>query len=77
MHTCTCTTLPLLPSPCNAAVSIETGMQSAAMGYALSTKHFADVLVAVPSSISIVFMVWIGAALAVAWRMMPIKQADA
>ncbi len=55
------------------AVSIETGMQSAAMGYALSTKHFADVLVAVPSSVSIVFMVWIGAALAVVWRMMPIK----
>ncbi|KAI3428717.1 hypothetical protein D9Q98_007541 [Chlorella vulgaris] len=54
-------------------VSIETGMQSAAMGYALSTKHFADVLVAVPSSVSIVFMVWIGAALAVVWRMMPIK----
>jgi hypothetical protein len=60
--------LPFLP-----AVSIETGMQSAAMGYALSTKHFADVLVAVPSSVSIVFMVWIGAALAVVWRMMPIK----
>lgn len=49
-------------SPCGArdtitAVSIETGMQSAAMGYALSSKHFADVLVAVPSSVSIVFMV--------------------
>lgn len=95
-------------------------MQSAAMGYALSTKHFADVLVAVPSSVSIVFMVrslsafpgevaggvsgaggmaacssmsstaqlaprrpppihphclqvWLGAALAVVWRMIPIK----
>lgn len=54
-------------------VSIETGMQSAAMGYALSSKHFADVLVAVPSSVSIVFMVWLGAALAVVWRMIPIK----
>jgi BASS family bile acid:Na+ symporter len=54
-------------------VSIETGMQSAAMGYALSTKHFADILVAVPSSVSILVMVWIGAALAVVWRMMPIK----
>ena len=41
----------------SAAVSIETGMQSAAMGYALSTKHYAAVLVAVPSSVSIVFMV--------------------
>lgn len=57
-------------------VSIETGMQSAAMGYALSTKHFADVLVAVPSSVSIVFMVWLGAALAVVWRMMPIKDGN-
>ena len=48
-----------LPHPAvyAAAVSIETGMQSAAMGYALSTKHFANVLVAVPSSVSIVFMV--------------------
>ena len=42
------------------------------MGYALSTKHFADVLVAVPSSISIVFMVWLGALLAAAWRLIPI-----
>ncbi|KFM23779.1 putative sodium-dependent transporter YocS [Auxenochlorella protothecoides] len=54
-------------------VSIETGMQSAAMGYALSTKHFADVLVAMPSAVSILFMVWIGAALAVVWRLVPIK----
>eukprot|EP00887_Chlorella_sp_A99_P007823 scaffold20.g7823.t1 len=53
-------------------VSIESGMQSAAMGYALSTKHFSDILVAVPSSISIVVMVWMGAALAAAWRMIPI-----
>jgi bile acid:Na+ symporter, BASS family len=29
-------------------VSIETGMQSAAMGYALAVKHFSDVMVAVP-----------------------------
>lgn len=56
------------------AVSIETGAQSAAMGYALSTKHFGDIMVAVPSSVSIVVMVWIGAALAVAWRMTPIKE---
>lgn len=54
-------------------VSIETGMQSAAMGYALSCKHFSDVLVAVPSSVSIVFMVWMGSALAVAWRLAPIR----
>jgi hypothetical protein len=44
------------------------------MGYALSTKHFGDIMVAVPSSVSIVVMVWIGAALAVAWRMTPIKE---
>ncbi|GAB4815674.1 hypothetical protein N2152v2_002720 [Parachlorella kessleri] len=54
-------------------VSIETGMQSAAMGFALSTHHFKDVLVAVPSAVSIVFMVWMGAALAVVWRLIPIK----
>lgn len=54
-------------------VSIETGMQSAAMGYALSTRNFADIMVAVPSSVSIVVMVWMGAALASVWRMMPIK----
>lgn len=53
-------------------VSIETGMQSAAMGFALSRAHFSDVLVAVPSAVSIVFMVWMGAALAVAWRMVPV-----
>jgi BASS family bile acid:Na+ symporter len=58
-------------------VSIETGMQSAAMGYALSTKHFADIMVAVPSSVSIVVMVWMGAALAAAWRMMPTKEKSA
>lgn len=54
-------------------VSIETGMQSAAMGYALSVKHFSDIMVAVPSSVSIVVMVWMGAALAAAWRTMPVK----
>ncbi|EFN55282.1 hypothetical protein CHLNCDRAFT_134211 [Chlorella variabilis] len=54
-------------------VSLETGLQSAALGYTLSTKHFADVLVAVPSSVSIVFMVWLGAALAVVWRLIPLK----
>ena len=57
-------------------VSIETGMQSAAMGYALSTKHFADVMVAVPSSVSIVVMVWMGAGLAAVWRTMPIKEEE-
>lgn len=52
-------------------VSIETGMQSAAMGYALTTKHFSDILVAVPSAVSVCVMVWIGAALAAAWRVSP------
>lgn len=55
-------------------VSIETGMQSAAMAYALSTKHFADIMVAVPASVSIVIMVWMGAALASIWRTMPPRQ---
>ena len=50
-------------------VSIETGMQSAALAYGLSVKHFAsDVMVAVPASVSIVIMVWMGAALAAFWR---------
>jgi len=50
-------------------VSIETGMQSAALAYGLSVKHFAsDVMVAVPASVSIVIMVWMGAGLAAYWR---------
>ena len=50
-------------------VSIETGMQSAALAYGLSVKHFAsDVMVAVPASVSIVIMVWMGAGLAAFWR---------
>jgi hypothetical protein len=51
------------------------GMQSAGMGYALSRQHFSDVLVAVPSSVSIVVMVWLGAALASVWRLMPLEEA--
>ena len=50
-------------------VSIETGMQSAALGFALSSKHFGDVATTVPSAVSINFMVWIGAFLAVFWRL--------
>jgi BASS family bile acid:Na+ symporter len=50
-------------------VSIETGMQSAALAYGLSVKHFSDALVSVPASVSIVIMVWMGAALAAFWRM--------
>lgn len=58
-------------------VSIETGMQSAAMGFALSRQHFADVMVAVPSSVSIVCMVWLGAALAAVWRAFPPREGAA
>lgn len=53
-------------------ISMQTGMQSAAIGYALSTAHFSDPLVAVPSGISIALMVWVGATLAVIWRQFPI-----
>jgi len=49
-------------------VSIETGMQSAALGFLLAQKHFADPLVAVPSAVSVVFMAVGGSALAVFWR---------
>ena len=62
------------PESTSRTVSIETGMQSAAMAYALSTKHFSDILVAVPASVSIVVMVWMGAALAAVWRMMPVEE---
>ena len=47
------------------------------MGYALSTKHFADILVAMPSAVSIVVMVWLGAALAAANRLTATKKMNA
>eukprot|EP01023_Acetabularia_acetabulum_P019459 TRINITY_DN1991_c0_g2_i1.p1 TRINITY_DN1991_c0_g2~~TRINITY_DN1991_c0_g2_i1.p1 ORF type:complete len:388 (-),score=70.32 TRINITY_DN1991_c0_g2_i1:926-2089(-) len=52
-------------------VSIETGMQSAALGFVLAQKHFTDPLVAVPSAVSVVFMAVGGSALAVYWRGKP------
>eukprot|EP01026_Neomeris_dumetosa_P033988 TRINITY_DN2728_c0_g1_i2.p2 TRINITY_DN2728_c0_g1~~TRINITY_DN2728_c0_g1_i2.p2 ORF type:complete len:397 (+),score=56.03 TRINITY_DN2728_c0_g1_i2:104-1294(+) len=52
-------------------VSIETGMQSAALGFVLAQKHFTDPLVAVPSAVSVVFMAIGGSALAVYWRGQP------
>jgi BASS family bile acid:Na+ symporter len=55
-------------------VSIETGMQSAALGFALARKHFADPMVAVPSAVSVVFMALCGSGLAVYWRNQPIKE---
>jgi bile acid:Na+ symporter, BASS family len=54
-------------------VSIETGMQSAALGFLLAQQHFADPLVAVPSAVSVVFMAIGGSGLAVFWRGKPIK----
>lgn len=53
-------------------VSIETGMQSAALGFLLAQQHFADPMVAVPSAVSVVFMALGGAALAVYWRGKPV-----
>lgn len=52
-------------------VSIETGMQSAALGFLLAQAHFADPLVAVPSAVSVVFMALGGSGLAVFWRGRP------
>eukprot|EP00891_Asterochloris_glomerata_P000476 jgi/Astpho2/476/e_gw1.00011.83.1_t len=52
-------------------VSIETGMQSAALGFALAQKHFPDIMVAVPAAVSVVFMALGGSALAVFWRGQP------
>jgi BASS family bile acid:Na+ symporter len=52
-------------------VSIETGMQSAALGFLLAQAHFADPMVAVPSAVSVVFMALGGSGLAVFWRGRP------
>ncbi|CAL5219136.1 g912 [Coccomyxa viridis] len=52
-------------------VSIETGMQSAALGFLLAQTHFSDPLVAVPSAVSVVFMALGGSGLAVYWRNKP------
>lgn len=57
-------------------VSIETGMQSAALAFSLSMKHFQDVLVSLPAAVSIVVMVWMGALLAAIWRSIPVKESD-
>jgi BASS family bile acid:Na+ symporter len=57
-------------------VSIETGMQSAALGFMLAQAHFADALVAVPSAVSVVFMALGGSGLAVFWRNRPVDEAD-
>ena len=38
-------------------VRFLAGMQSAALGFMLAQAHFADPMVAVPSAVSVVFMV--------------------
>lgn len=38
-------------------ICCAAGMQSAALGFMLAQAHFADALVAVPSAVSVVFMV--------------------
>lgn len=55
-------------------VSIETGMQSAALGFLLAQQHFSDPLVAVPSAVSVVFMALGGSSLAVFWRGKPVQE---
>jgi len=54
-------------------VSIETGMQSSALGFLLAQKHFSDPLVMVPSAVSVLFQAGLGSALAALWRNLPIK----
>jgi bile acid:Na+ symporter, BASS family len=54
-------------------VSIETGMQSAALGFLLAQQNFADPMVAVPSAVSVVFMAIGGSSLAVFWRGRPVQ----
>lgn len=55
-------------------VSIETGMQSAALGFLLAQQNFSDPLVAVPSAVSVVFMALGGSSLAVFWRGKPVQE---
>ncbi|GJP55352.1 hypothetical protein CLOM_g14321 [Closterium sp. NIES-68] len=57
-------------------ISIETGMQSSALGFLLAQKHFSNPLVAVPSAVSVVFMALGGSALAVFWRNNPLPKDD-
>lgn len=57
-------------------VSIETGMQSAALGFLLAKTYFDDPLVAVPSAVSVVFMAVGGSGLAVYWRNKPTDPAE-
>ncbi|XP_070041694.1 sodium/pyruvate cotransporter BASS2, chloroplastic isoform X2 [Nicotiana tomentosiformis] len=57
-------------------ISIECGMQSSALGFLLSQKHFTNPLVAVPSAVSVVCMALGGSALAVYWRNQPIPVDD-
>jgi len=50
-------------------IAIETGMQSAALGYLLAMKHFENPLIAVPSAVGVLVMSGLGATFAVAWRL--------
>ncbi|CAD7695038.1 unnamed protein product [Ostreobium quekettii] len=54
-------------------VSIETGMQSSALGFLLAQRHFNDPLVMVPSAVSVLFQAGLGSALAVFWRNLPVR----
>jgi len=57
-----------LAEPVSRTISIETGMQSAALGYLLAKKHFPDPLTAVPSAVGVFAMASLGSLLAVFWR---------
>ncbi|KAJ1476651.1 sodium bile acid symporter family-domain-containing protein [Baffinella frigidus] len=50
-------------------ISIESGMQSAALGFLLARKHFSSTLTAVPSAVGVLVMSWMGALMSVAWRL--------
>lgn len=58
-------------------VSIETGMQSSALGFLLAQRHFSDPMVAVPSAVSVIFQAGIGSALAILWRNFPPRRTTA
>lgn len=54
-------------------MAIETAMKSSAFGFLLAKLHFPQYNVRVPAAVSVVWMMLVGATLAVVWRFIPVK----
>lgn len=54
-------------------MAIETAMKSSAFGFLLAKLHFSQYGVRVPPAVSVIWMVLVGASLAVVWRNIPLK----